>query len=71
MGCEPLIDAEKAAKLLNCSAKTVKRMAARGEIPSIRLGNRWKFRSSELDEWMRSKLRSTCQLCPEGRKRIQ
>jgi hypothetical protein len=43
-------------------------MAARGEIPALRVGNRWKFRASELDVWMRSKLSSSGQPCPkEGR----
>ncbi len=71
MTCEPLIDANAAARILAVSAKTVKRMADRGEIPALRIGNRWRFRASELDEWMRSKLRSTCQPCPERGKRIQ
>jgi nitrogen PTS system EIIA component len=65
MGCEPLINARVAAKLLDTSEKTVKRMAARGELPALRVGNRWKFRASELDEWMRSRLLSSRQSCPE------
>lgn len=67
MPCEPLIDASAAARLLSVSAKMVKRMAARGEIPALRIGNRWKFRASELDEWVHSKLLSSGQPCPEGR----
>ena len=65
MGYEALIDASAAAALLNCSSKTVKRMAARGEIPALKIGNRWKFRASELDEWMHSRLVSAGQPCPE------
>jgi excisionase family DNA binding protein len=65
MGCEPLINARAAAALLDASEKTVKRMAARGELPAFRVGNRWKFRASELDEWMRSRLLSSRQSCPE------
>ena len=67
MACEPLIDAKAAAILLNSNPKTVKRMAARREIPAIQIGNRWKFRSSELDEWMRQRLVSHCHpLSPNG-----
>ena len=65
MICEPLIDAQAAAKLLCTSARTVKRMAARGEIPAIRVGKCWRFRASALDEWMRGQLNSVGHPCPE------
>ena len=71
MACEPLIDATAAGRLLNCCPQTVKRMAERGEIPALRIGNRWKFRAAELDVWMRNKLMSACQPCPEREKAIQ
>jgi excisionase family DNA binding protein len=54
--CEPLITAEQAAEILNCSPKTVKRMAVRGEIPAMQIGNRWRFRRSALDEYIRHQL---------------
>jgi excisionase family DNA binding protein len=54
--CEPLIDPEKAAQLLGCSERQIKRMAAENEVPALRVGNRWKFRASALDEWMRKQL---------------
>src|SRR5689334_18333156 len=59
MSCEPLITADQAAENLNCSPKTVKRMAARGEIPAMQIGNRWRFRPSLLDEFIRHQLLST------------
>jgi excisionase family DNA binding protein len=65
VNCEPFIDAEAAAKLLCTSAKTVKRMAGRGEIPAVRIGRRWRFRASVLDEWMHTKLNSAGHPCPE------
>lgn len=58
------IDPEEAAKILNTSSKTAKRMAARGEIPAFRVGNRWKFLASALDEWRRKRLASNCRPCP-------
>lgn len=57
--CEPLITAEQAAKILQCSAKTVKRMASRGELPAMQIGNRWRFRPSALDEYIRHQLLSS------------
>ncbi len=38
-----------AARILQCHAKTVARMARRGEIPATRLGNQWRFRRADLD----------------------
>lgn len=57
--CEPLTDAEQIARLLGCSAKTVKRMAARGTLPALRIGNRWRFRPSAVDEVIRRQLLSS------------
>ena len=56
MNCEPLIDAKVAAALMNISPTKIKRMAAAGEIPAIRIGNRWKFRASWLDKWLNSRV---------------
>jgi excisionase family DNA binding protein len=56
--CEPLIDAAEAADLLKVHPKTVKRMAAQGRLPGLRIGRLWRFRASELDDWMRICLNS-------------
>ena len=53
---EPLIDASEAAKILDCSVRTVKSKAASGELPGLRVGNRWKFRASVLDQWVNAKM---------------
>ena len=65
MACEHLINAEVAARILGVSAKTVKRMAAKSQIPALRIGNRWRFRASELDEYIRHRLGFGRQPCPE------
>lgn len=57
---EALIGAADAAKLLNCSPQTAKRKADRGEIPAMKIGNRWMFLPSLLDTWRREKLMSNC-----------
>jgi excisionase family DNA binding protein len=50
---EPLInDAEAAAFLGGLHAKTVQRMARRGELPSYRVGKYWRYRASELAAWL-------------------
>ena len=65
LNCEPLINAHTAASLLAISPKTFKRMATKGEVPAVRIGNRWYSRASELDAWMHSRLLSSGQPCPE------
>jgi excisionase family DNA binding protein len=50
----PVWDCTEAARFLRLHPKTVKRMARRGQIPGCRLGRRWYFRPSELDELLRT-----------------
>jgi excisionase family DNA binding protein len=57
---EPLVGLREAAAILNVSTATVTRYAERGEIPAMRLGNRWKFLPSRLDKWRQEKLSSNC-----------
>lgn len=58
------IDATEAAKILDTSPKTLKRMADRGEVPAFKIGNRWKFLASALDDWRSKRLVSNCRPCP-------
>jgi excisionase family DNA binding protein len=53
-----LVDARKAAELLSCSPRTVKRMAEGGEIPAMRIGNRWRFSLRMLEKWCEERLSS-------------
>ena len=60
---EPLIDSAAAAELLRVHRKTLERMALRGDVPGHKVGRFWRFRASELDEWLRSKVNSGRQPC--------
>jgi excisionase family DNA binding protein len=51
---EPVWDCNEAARFLSIHAATVKRLAREGQLPGFRIGNRWRFRPSELDAWARS-----------------
>ena len=54
MDYEPLLSETEAAKFLGgLHPKTVQRMARRGELPAYRIGRYWRFRASELDQWLR------------------
>ena len=50
---EPLLDDQQAAMLLGgLHPKTLQRMARRGHLPAFRVGKYWRYRASELDEWV-------------------
>lgn len=51
---ETLIDSGEAARLLRVHPKTLQQMARCGKIPGIRLGKYWRFRKSEIDQWLRA-----------------
>lgn len=47
-----VMDIRQASDYLGISADSLYRYASTGFIPAFRLGNRWRFRKSRLDEWM-------------------
>lgn len=56
---EPLLSDTQVSQILGLHAKTVQRMARRGELPAIRIGRYWRFRASALNRWI--EVHSTCQ----------
>jgi excisionase family DNA binding protein len=56
---EPVWNCHEAARFLRIHPATVKRLAREGKLPAFRIGNRWRFRPSELDAWARSTVLST------------
>ncbi len=55
---EPTLTLREAAQALALHPDTVKKMAQAGRIPAVKLGKYWRFRLSELDAWLKSKLPS-------------
>jgi excisionase family DNA binding protein len=53
---EPLLDSEEAAALLKIDDKSLQAMARSGQVPAFLIGKLWRFRASELDKWVRSKI---------------
>ncbi len=50
---EPLLnDAQAATFLGGLHPKSVQRMARRGEIPHYRVGRHYRYRASQLDDWL-------------------
>lgn len=52
---EEYITAGEAAQYLNISANTLRKWISENRgIPAYKMGNQWRFKISELDEWIRS-----------------
>ena len=49
---EPHLDAIEAASLLRMHPKTLKKKARLGEIPGRHVGKYWRFRVSDLNDWL-------------------
>ena len=47
-----ILTLEEVAAYLKAGKRTVYRLAASGEIPAFKLGGTWRFRRSELDQWI-------------------
>jgi excisionase family DNA binding protein len=63
---ERLLGSDEAADLLNIHPKTLQRMARNGIIPAIRIGRLWRFRASDLDNWVSSGIASLGQSVREN-----
>ena len=49
---EPLLTSEQAAELLQIHHKTLQKLARRGEIHGTYVGKLWRFRVSDLNDWL-------------------
>jgi excisionase family DNA binding protein len=52
---EPLLDSGEAAELLRIHPKTLQRMARNRQIRGIQVGKLWRFRTSDLEVWLKGK----------------
>ena len=74
-GFEPYVSVEKAAEYLDIAPKTLLEKARKGEVPAYPWGDGirkiWRFKISQLDEWMKRKLHSDRRPPLSERKRFQ
>jgi excisionase family DNA binding protein len=49
---EPLLNSHQAAQLLDIHHKTLQKLARRGEIHGSHVGKMWRFRASDLNDWL-------------------
>ena len=47
-----ILTSEEVAEYLRTNIETVKRMARAGRLPASKLGRNWRFRKTDLDEWL-------------------
>lgn len=63
-GFEPTLNSQQAAAaLLQIHLKTLQKMACQGRVPARQIGDLWRFRASELDEWLRDGVSSYRHSC--------
>ncbi len=53
---EPLLDTLEASAWLKIHPKTLQRMARRGELRAVQVGKLWRFRSSDLADWISARI---------------
>jgi len=51
-----VMTAEELAEYLSFSKNWVYRKAEAGEIPGVKLGNRWRFKKSVIDKWLEGRM---------------
>jgi excisionase family DNA binding protein len=60
---EPLLTSAEAAWILKIHPKVVERKAKAGEIPALKVGKYWRYRATDLESWVGSKVKSSRQPC--------
>jgi excisionase family DNA binding protein len=63
---EPWLSVEEIANHLGVSKETIYRWLDKGRIPSHRMGKLWKFKSAEVDAWVRSGGAKAQEAAPPG-----
>lgn len=49
-----IMNIDQCAKYLGISPDTLYKYAAEGRLPGFKLGNRWRFKKSLIDQWIDS-----------------
>jgi excisionase family DNA binding protein len=53
---DEILTIEEVAAYLKAGRRTVYRFAANGQIPAFKLGGTWRFRRTELDQWIAARI---------------
>lgn len=49
---EAFLTTEEVLGYLKVTPRTIYRLIRAGELPAIRIGRQWRFRRTDLDEWL-------------------
>lgn len=49
---DDMMTIKEVSEYLKLAGKTAYRLAAQGKIPGFKVGGSWRFRQSEIDEWI-------------------
>jgi excisionase family DNA binding protein len=55
---EPLLDSDEAASIMKIHPKTLQKLARKGIVRGVHIGKLWRFRASEIEEWINRQLAS-------------
>jgi excisionase family DNA binding protein len=53
---ESILTILEVAEMLKVSDKTVYSMAKQGVIPAFKVGNQWRFRKGDIENWMQDQI---------------
>jgi excisionase family DNA binding protein len=53
---DEILTIDEVAVYLKAGKRTVYRLAASGKLPAFKLGGTWRFRRSDLDKWIASRI---------------
>jgi len=62
-----VMNIRQASQYLGVSADTLYKYVGEQKIPAFKLGNRWRFKKSKLDQWMEEK---SNQMEVKGKKKL-
>jgi len=63
-----VMNIRQASQYLGVSPDTLYKYVNEQKIPAFKLGNRWRFKKSKIDQWMEEK---SVEAEPRGKKKVQ
>jgi excisionase family DNA binding protein len=68
-----VMDIRQASEYLGISPDTLYKYASEAFVPAFKLGNRWRFKRSRLDEWMdrQSDMQAGVEIDPQQKKPVR
>lgn len=56
MTADEILDVKDVAKILKVSTRTVIRLAERGDLVAFKVGDLWRFRRSDVDDYIKRQI---------------